>query len=225
MSSIPKELLDQIFTGESENLEFKTSIRDASIIARIIAGFANAHGGTLLIGVSEPPKVVGVDPDQIKKLFETALRQIEPSTVQASLRFIDGGDGQKVAAIEVEKSPQLVLARGGAYVRSGAMTRAMSQPEILQMLTQFPPVAQKSGEGLPEEKPQQTLQATLETLAQSLASHTAYLEDISADNKELKNELKKANAPKAKWLERLYGFAFGVAASLVAAALGNVHLF
>lgn len=215
MTGIPKELLDQLFAGESATLEFKTSIREPSILARLVAAFANANGGTVLIGVSEPPEVVGVEPEVIQKLYKAALRQIEPSTVRTSLRIIDGGDGMKVAAIDVEKSPQLVLCQGGAYIRSGTLTRAMGQPEILQMLTQIPPVTPTS----PHLQPQLTSQATLQTLAQSLAGHTAYLEEISANNKELKDELKKANAPATKWKERAYGFVFGVVASLVAAAL------
>lgn len=234
MSSIPKQLLDQLFAGESETLEFKRSIHDPSILARLIAAFSNANGGTVLIGVSEPPEVVGVDPDVIEKLFKASLRQVEPSTVRASLNFIDGGDGKKVAAVDIEKSSQLVLSRGGAYIRSGQITRAMAQAEILQMLTQVPMMHQESLQELTPESPQEiprespkeihqeTLQATLQTLAQSLASHTIYLEEISADNKELKEELKKANAPSAKWIERAYGCIFGVVASLVATALAGV---
>lgn len=215
MSAIPKELLDKLFAGESETLEFKTSIREPSVLARLVAAFANANGGTILIGVSEPPEVVGVEPDVIRNLYKAALRQIEPSTVSTSLRMIDGGDGMTVAAINIEKSSQLVLCQGGAYIRAGTLTRAMRQPEILQMLTQIPPTTPTSS----HLQPQLTSQATLETIAKSLAEHTACLEEISTHNKELKDELKKANAPATKWKERAYGFVFGVVASLVAAAI------
>jgi len=215
MSSIPKEILDQLFEGESDQLEFKTSMRDPLNLARLIAGFANAHGGTILIGVSEPPEVIGVNPEIIRRIFANAMRQIEPATVQASLRFIDGGDGRQVAVVDVGKSAQLVLANGGAYVRAGTMTRPMHAGEIFQMLTHTPPVVQP----VPVTSSQQTM---LETVAQSLAAHTAHLEKISADNEELKIELKNANAPAARWKERFYGFGLGVVASLVATALAGL---
>ena len=66
-----KELIQQ---GESAELEFKRSLRWGStnkaeirkaefIIIKTIAGFANAYGGTLLIGVEDNSELVGLESD------------------------------------------------------------------------------------------------------------------------------------------------------------------
>jgi len=67
-------LVEVIAEGESEELEFKQTLRwgsresdkiqkAQSIIMKAIAGFTNADGGTLLIGVNDDGEVVGLEPD------------------------------------------------------------------------------------------------------------------------------------------------------------------
>lgn len=209
MAGIPTEILDLLAAGESDTLEFKTSLREPPLLAKLIASFANASGGKILVGVTEPPAVVGVDERQFRHVYDAALRLLEPATVPTSLRFTDGGDGLKVGVVEVGKSSELVLAQGSAFVRAGSMTRPMQWSQMLQRV----PPAQP--------------QVTLETLAKALEKQAVHLEKLSADNEELKDELRKANDPKAKWKERGYGFLFGIGASLVAALVwwGAVKVF
>src|ERR1700733_14410999 len=68
----PIEVLIQ--SGEGQILEFKSSLRwDLNLnqvnkeltktVAKTVAGFMNAHGGTLLIGVSDGGEVLGIDSD------------------------------------------------------------------------------------------------------------------------------------------------------------------
>lgn len=58
---MPPEILELILAGESETLELKASVRDPQLLSKLIGSFANAQGGKIVIGVKEPPKVVGVD--------------------------------------------------------------------------------------------------------------------------------------------------------------------
>ena len=140
-----------------------------------------------------------MDERQLRRAYEAALRLLEPAIVSTSLKFIDGGDGLKVGVVDVGKSSELVLAQGSAFVRAGRMIRPMEWTQMLQRVPPAPP------------------QVTLETLAKALEKQAVHLEKLSADNEELKDELRKANDPKAKWKERGYGFLFGIGASLVAA--------
>lgn len=70
----PKEILKKINQGESEQLEFKSSLRtnlhtkkpDKKIelaVLKTITAFLNTDGGTLLIGVADDGKIVGIDHD------------------------------------------------------------------------------------------------------------------------------------------------------------------
>ena len=53
------DLDKMIINGESETLEFKTSFDREAI--ETVSAFANTHGGTLLIGVTDRSEVCGID--------------------------------------------------------------------------------------------------------------------------------------------------------------------
>ena len=70
----PVSLEDLIAEGESDELEFKSTLRwdlkegtvnkkMEEVILKTVAAFANSQGGTLLIGVSDDGKVLGLEPD------------------------------------------------------------------------------------------------------------------------------------------------------------------
>lgn len=70
----PVSLEDMIAEGESDELEFKSTLRwDVKegavnkkleeVIMKTVAAFANSQGGTLLIGVSDDGDVLGLEPD------------------------------------------------------------------------------------------------------------------------------------------------------------------
>jgi len=70
----PVSLEDMISDGESDELEFKSSLRWdlkegivnkklEEVIMKTIAAFANSQGGTLLIGVADDGQVIGLEPD------------------------------------------------------------------------------------------------------------------------------------------------------------------
>jgi hypothetical protein len=187
---IPKEILDLLFQGESDTLEFKTAIRDPLLLSRLIASFANAKGGKILVGVKEPPEVVGVDESQLRRMYEAALRHLAPA-VQTSLAFVSA-DGLTLGTIEVAPSSELVLAQGSAFVRTGAMSRPMPWTQMRDRL--------------PPERPEVNLQLLMRASEQQ----TLLLEKLSADNDHMKSELAKANDPAAKRKERIIGFLQGL---------------
>jgi len=50
--------------GEHQRLDFKFAVNDSKKIARSLSAFANTIGGTLLIGVKDNGKIVGVSSDE-----------------------------------------------------------------------------------------------------------------------------------------------------------------
>ncbi len=103
LSPIREEQIKTLITnGESEHVEFKSSLRWdyregkvnkvlEDVILKSIAAFANAKGGTLFIGVNDEPEVIGLEPDfnSLKKndadYFELHLRKLINN--QYSIRF------------------------------------------------------------------------------------------------------------------------------------------
>ncbi len=144
--------------GESEAVEFKSSLRWdrrlegvnkglEKVVAKTLAGFLNARGGTLLIGVDDSGAAVGIDDDYatLRKSdrdgFELHLQQIiardlgPVSSTYLTITFheIDGAD---ICQITVESSdePVYVEERNIAtfYLRTGNATRPLSVKDTVR---------------------------------------------------------------------------------------------
>lgn len=121
------ELIEQ---GEHTRLEFKRSLSSAYRIARTLAAFANTAGGTLLIGIADSGKIVGVASEfrEIDKIEEATDRLVEPS-LSVTYETL-APDGRLVLIISVpgsDEKPHYVVDEAGKrtiYVR----TRDKSMP-------------------------------------------------------------------------------------------------
>lgn len=70
-----KDYLHQLIKGgESETLDFKQTIT-SSKIARTLVAFANTKGGTILIGVSDDKRILGIDADEELFVIEQAAEK------------------------------------------------------------------------------------------------------------------------------------------------------
>lgn len=66
------KIIRLIATGESETVDFKQTISDASKIAKTIVSFANNKGGILLIGVRDNGSIAGIRSEDEKYMLELA---------------------------------------------------------------------------------------------------------------------------------------------------------
>lgn len=108
--------------GEGQQLDFKFRIDDQKKIARTLCAFANTDGGTLLIGVKDNGKVVGVDPTEELHMIEAAADMYCSPKLEFKSRVWK--EGMKlVLEISIEKAAEIpVMAldeekRWRAYVR------------------------------------------------------------------------------------------------------------
>lgn len=65
-------LADLLKGGEGETLDFKQKITSLDKIAKTICSFANTHGGTILVGVTDRRSLSGIDPEEEKYMLEQA---------------------------------------------------------------------------------------------------------------------------------------------------------
>jgi predicted HTH transcriptional regulator len=142
-------------------VEFKSSARwnlhrgdrDPAIEREIVkagAGYMNAHGGTLLIGVNDNHEPVGLESDykltkkgnrDPRDSFENWLTDLfdnwigKPALANVSISF-ESVDGHDICRVEVKPSLQPVYARGKQsmdfYVRLNNGTRALSIEEAVE---------------------------------------------------------------------------------------------
>ena len=153
-----QQIPELIARGESAEFEFKSSLRwdykQSGInkaleraVAKTVAGFANAKGGTLLIGVDDDGNVLGLEPDfealgkGNRDRFELRLTQILASALGESvLAFVTVTfhevDTQDVCLVVVDRSdhPVYLADEGGPslYVRMGNQTKPMPIDEAVK---------------------------------------------------------------------------------------------
>lgn len=161
----PLSAADMLATGESGGVEFKqtarwnvhTKQRDPKIelvIAKTVAGFLNADGGTLLVGVDDDARPQGLaedlslmkEPDLDRyelwliDLLERCLGKTAVANVTVSFEQVDAVE---VCRVDVAAAPGPVFLDepGGnreadMYVRMGNSTRKLLTDEALEYVNQ-----------------------------------------------------------------------------------------
>ncbi len=145
--------------GETDTVEFKSSARWdyresrhnkilESVIAKTITGFLNAKGGTLLIGVGDDGKVVGLEPDYktlakrpdrdgyqqfLVNLVSDAMGKDQCANLAISFHPVDG---KEVCAIRASASARPVYVKDNQqtrfYLRTGNQNRHRETNERTQ---------------------------------------------------------------------------------------------
>ncbi len=119
--------------GEGYNAEFKkaipTKLKD---ISEEVCAFANAAGGTLLIGVDDQNRLVGVKVDNARRsALQNSLGEITPH-LSCHLEMVEV-DGKTIAVIEVPSGPKKPYVLSGAiYVRIGPNTQKLTTAEQMR---------------------------------------------------------------------------------------------
>ncbi|MCG6534275.1 MAG: putative DNA binding domain-containing protein, partial [Syntrophales bacterium LBB04] len=131
----PMTVTSLIDSGESETVEFKTSF-DRETIETLVA-FANARGGTVLIGVADNGSVRGVTIG--KESLNDWLGQIKSATGPAIIPNIDALQvkGRTVVAIRIDEYPiKPISTRGRYFKRVAAANHQLRLGEITDLYMQ-----------------------------------------------------------------------------------------
>jgi hypothetical protein len=146
--------------GEDDSLEFKSSFRYdyrlqkinkalETVIVKTLAGFMNAQGGSLLIGVADDGSIVGLEKD-----FQTLQRKDSDGYTQALMSIVaerlgtpacrllrilfHQEEGQEVCRIIVLPAPVPVFAKEDKqskfYIRTASGTREMDLQEAVSFI-------------------------------------------------------------------------------------------
>ena len=156
-AALEGDVRQQIAGGESASLEFKSTFRWdmrenrvnrslETVVLKTLAGYMNAQGGTLLIGVADDGSIVGLEHDYsaLKKSDRDGFEQVLMTSVASKL----GGDacqcvqavfhsleGKDVCRTIISKAHRPVYLRDGEtpklYVRTGVSTRELNVQEAI----------------------------------------------------------------------------------------------
>ncbi len=126
--------LASLLTGESERVEWKTSLADSKRIIETIAAMASGAGGAIVVGVRDQGQIVGAD--VARGHTERLIQQILAATDPKVYVHVDR-PRTPLGALLVIRVPQgdgPHLAFGRAFVRVGPATVAMSRDQYERRL-------------------------------------------------------------------------------------------
>ena len=155
---VPIAIADLIAGGETGAVEFKSTLRmnlhtrqvDDKIqvsALKTVAGFLNAKGGTLLIGVADDGEVLGLDADGFQsedKLGLHLVNLVKDRIGEVFLPYIhphfQDENGTRVLAIRCEKGPKAAFLKDGNlqrfFVRGGNATTELSGASMTDYVKQ-----------------------------------------------------------------------------------------
>ena len=115
---------DLIARGEGSTVEFKRSL--TKDVGRELCAFANASGGTILIGVSDAGEIVGVaEHNRLKSRVQSTARTADPP-VELDVESVG-----RVLRVTVPPQKRKPYSFGGRFfMRIGASSQQMSNAEI-----------------------------------------------------------------------------------------------
>ena len=154
----PLSVSELIAGGETGATEFKSTLRtnlhtnshDEKIhlsALKTIAGFLNAHGGTLLIGVSDDGDVLGLSADGFPnedKMSLHLVNLIKDRIGDVFLPYVhphfEDQDGERILIVRCEKGPKAAFVKDGNqqrfYVRGGNSTAELAGNSVTDYVKQ-----------------------------------------------------------------------------------------
>ncbi|MBU2554501.1 MAG: putative DNA binding domain-containing protein, partial [Bacteroidetes bacterium] len=129
----PEDIVSIAASGEGYNAEFKIRVPNkVKEITEEICAFANAAGGTLLIGIDDHNVLQGTTIDNNKRsAIQNSIREITPA-INCPLYAVDV-NGIEIWVIEVPSGLQKPYVLSGAiYVRNGSNTQKLTTVEEMR---------------------------------------------------------------------------------------------
>ena len=124
---VDSDLADVIARGEGATIEFKRSL--TKDVGRGLCAFANASGGTVLLGVSDAGKIVGVaNHNRLKSRVSSTARSADPP-IEVEVESV--GDVLRVIVPPQKRKPYSF--GGRFFMRDGASSRQMSNAEVEEL--------------------------------------------------------------------------------------------
>lgn len=152
------DLIDMIRGGESDVVEFKSTLRrnlhtgkpDKRMeyaVLKTLSGFLNTNGGTLVIGVTDDGEPVGIeadgfsDPDGMSlHLTNIVNAQLGPNAMTLIHANFDDFEDCRVLVANCERSPTEVYVKDGNtqqfYIRTGPSTTMLTGSDMVEYINQ-----------------------------------------------------------------------------------------
>jgi ATP-dependent DNA helicase RecG len=124
------DLPEVLRRGESSFVEFKEERVHPDSLAKEMAAFANGEGGTILLGIADDGRVLGLTrPDTEEWVLNIARNNVKPALLPLFERL--ELEGKSIAQIIISKDLSGPFAVSGKYyVRAGSTSRESTKEEL-----------------------------------------------------------------------------------------------
>ncbi len=135
------ELIEIIARGEDSRTQFKRNLTNAESVAGDIVAFSNSKGGQILVGVGDRGEIVGLSPDDIRRvnqLVSNAATNLVRPAVNPYSENMATADGQVVMVVTVSEGISKPYAdnNGVFWVKSSSDKRRVTSREEIQRMFQ-----------------------------------------------------------------------------------------
>ena len=190
----PQDIARLLKEGEGPTLEFKVSTPLPDSLSRLISGFANTNGGTVLVGVREPDTIAGTDIVRFEKLVQRAKERLH-GDVNLSHYSVEL-EGKMLGVLEVKPSKVPVASPEGYFRRVGDKEEPLGVHQLVERMSAVPDHATAIG-----------------SLSETIGGQSVELA-------KLRESFEKANSWQRKAFYALLGAAATAVVKLVLATLG-----
>lgn len=119
---------------ESEVVEFKEAISDASSIGHTFCAFANSNGGAIFIGISNTGKIIGVkNIDEVQRKIADLISQLKPMP-RHNISIITENQKIILTASVQPLEKEVCFYHGRTWIRSGASNRLVEGSSLVSLL-------------------------------------------------------------------------------------------
>jgi len=135
------ELIKLTGCGEDSRTQFKRTITNAESLAGELVAFSNSKGGRILIGVGDQGELLGLSPDDIRRINQlvsnTATNLVRPS-VNPDTENVATASGLVVMVVSVPEGLSKPYSdnNGVFWVKSGSDKRRVTSREEIQRMFQ-----------------------------------------------------------------------------------------
>ena len=133
-----EDVLDLAHRPENQWFDRKSGRLGARELGDVLVGFANAEGGTVVLGITNDRRIEGITASAKTNEWRQAARNFTDPPIRHTFRVIpcinEHGHADELAMVEVESSEQVhTNTRGETYLRIGDSTHKLGPAEAQEL--------------------------------------------------------------------------------------------